>query len=124
MPSSSAKNDLLPVERCRQVAAIIARGVVRSRHAANQREIEKVSLSRNISLELVSETRLTVSRDFVDQAFVKIEGQFIVNVKPSTSLAWRPLKSHFESDSASVFPPTNRVSSRNAGSSSFARARQ
>ena len=51
-------------------------------------------------------------------------GSGIVNVKPSTSLAWRPFRDHDSSAWSSASSAISRLSSRRAGSESLARARQ
>ena len=64
MPSAalSPASDPTPEERRRQVAAILVHGVVRHRRSAERAEAEKFSRFRNTGLEVVSETRLSVSK--------------------------------------------------------------
>ena len=52
---------LAPLERRRQVAAILAQGVVRHRRIAALANSDESSLTRNPGLEVVSKTRLSVS---------------------------------------------------------------
>ena len=53
--------ELTPEERRRQVAAILATGVIRLRRAATLADFGEFSPSRDTRLEVVSETRLSVS---------------------------------------------------------------
>jgi hypothetical protein len=68
MPSAAtaSPHDLTPHERRRQVAAILAQGVVRVRRAAELAGVGELSLPRNTGLEVVSETRLSVSVGLAD----------------------------------------------------------
>lgn len=70
MPSLSVAvvSDLTPDERRRQVAAILALGVVRHRNLAQLAEVGQVSQSPGAGLELVSETRLSVSHGLANVA--------------------------------------------------------
>ena len=70
MPSHAVLRDdgLTPEERRRQVAAILAQGVIRHRRIAQLAESGQFSPPRNTGLELVSETRLTVSVGLADTA--------------------------------------------------------
>ena len=63
MPTRPAHRggELTPEERRRQVAAILAVGVVRLRHTAALADLGQFSPSRDTRLEVVSETRLSVS---------------------------------------------------------------
>jgi len=62
MPSHPAfRVELSPDERRRQVAAILAAGVIRLRRAADLVGVGQFSPSRDPRLEVVSETRLSVS---------------------------------------------------------------
>lgn len=53
---------LTPQQRLTQVAAIFARGVVRIREAVDQSRPQNPGESRQPDLEVVSESRLSVSR--------------------------------------------------------------
>jgi hypothetical protein len=68
MPSAAVPSarDLTPEERRRQVAAILAQGVVRYRRTVVLAEADRSSAPRNTGLELVSETRLSVSVGLAD----------------------------------------------------------
>lgn len=59
-------SELTPEIRHVRVAAILAQGVQRRRRATRSAKFEKSSLLRETSLELVSETRLSVSWDLAD----------------------------------------------------------
>ncbi len=54
--------DLTPDQRRRQIAAILAEGVIRRRRANELGENGELSPPRNAGLEVVSEMRLSVSR--------------------------------------------------------------
>ena len=56
--------ELTPDQRRRQVAAILAQGVIRHRHCVHQAESDNFSTSCDRGLEVVSETRLSVSVGF------------------------------------------------------------
>jgi len=58
----SSASDPTPEERRRQVAAILAHGVVRHRCRAERAKTEKLSQFRHTGLEVVSKTRLSVSK--------------------------------------------------------------
>lgn len=60
--------DLAPEERRRQVAAILAQGVVRHRRIAELAKFDELSRPRDTCLEVVSETRLSVSVGFADES--------------------------------------------------------
>jgi hypothetical protein len=70
MPSHPAApvKDLTPEERQRQVAAILALGVVRHRRIAQLAEIGQFSRSPGTGLEVISETRLSVSNGLANEA--------------------------------------------------------
>jgi len=70
MPSTAvpAARDLTPETRRRQVAAILAQGVIRHRRIAELAEIGDLSRTRDTGLEVVSETRLSVSKGLADEA--------------------------------------------------------
>lgn len=53
--------DLTPGQRRRQIAAILAQAVIRHRRAAHLAECGEFPSPRNSGLEVVSETRLSVS---------------------------------------------------------------
>ena len=53
---------LTPKRRLAKVAAILARGIVRLRNSAEQVPPQKLGESRQPDLEVVSESRLSVSR--------------------------------------------------------------
>lgn len=54
--------DLTPDQRRRQIAVILAEGVIRCHHATQLAENGELSPPRNAGLEVVSEMRLSVSR--------------------------------------------------------------
>jgi hypothetical protein len=58
--------DLTPVERRRQVAAVLVQGVIRHRRNAELAEMGDFSRPRNPGLEVVSKTRLSVSKGLAD----------------------------------------------------------
>lgn len=64
MPSSSIPRagELTPEDRRRQIATILVEAVVRHRIAATRAKVGQFSPSRDTGLEVVSETRLSVSR--------------------------------------------------------------
>lgn len=63
MPSAaSSHRDLTPIERRRQVAAILAQGVIRHRRRAETADVGHFSRPCDTGLELVSKTRLSVSK--------------------------------------------------------------
>jgi len=64
MPSAvlPSAGNLTPTERRRQVAAILARGVVRHRRIAELAQVGEFSPPRDTGLELVPKTRLSVSK--------------------------------------------------------------
>jgi hypothetical protein len=70
MPSHAVPRagGLTPDERRRQVAAILAQGVIRHRRIAQLAEFGHFSPSRDTGLEVVSETRLSVSVGLADTA--------------------------------------------------------
>jgi hypothetical protein len=61
-PDVSFASNATPEERRRQVAALLARGVVRHRRQADLAEICDFSHVPSPGLEVVSETRLSVSK--------------------------------------------------------------
>ena len=68
MPSSEVPGcDLTPEERCSQVAAILAQGVFRHRHAAELAHSGELSRNSGPGLELVSKTRLSVSQGLANK---------------------------------------------------------
>ena len=62
----SSSSDLTPEERRRQVAALLAQGVVRHRQIAERANLGQFSKPRGTGLELCSETRLSVSGVFAN----------------------------------------------------------
>ena len=62
MPALSTPSppDPTPEQRRRQVAAILAQGVIRHRHCVRQAAGGNSSAPREMGLEVVSETRLSV----------------------------------------------------------------
>jgi len=64
MPSHSDTPvwELTPEDRHRQIAAILVEGVLRFRRAAVRAAVGQFSRPRDTGLEVVSETRLSVSR--------------------------------------------------------------
>lgn len=70
MPTAAvpAARDLTPETRRRQVAAILAQGVIRHRRIAELAEIGDLSRTRDTGLEVVSETRLSVSKGLANEA--------------------------------------------------------
>lgn len=70
MPSVavSAVYDPSPEERRRQVAAILAEGVIRYRRIAQLAAVGDLSRSRDTGLEVLSETRLSVSVGLADDS--------------------------------------------------------
>jgi hypothetical protein len=58
-------HDLTPQQRLRQISAILAAGVMRTRHIAQLAENGQLSPPRNMDLEVVSEMRLSVSKGSV-----------------------------------------------------------
>jgi hypothetical protein len=69
MPSSAvyAARDLTPELRRRQVAAILAQGVIRHRRIAELAKFGELPGTRDTGLEVVSETRLTVSQGLANK---------------------------------------------------------
>jgi len=69
MPSAvlSSASDPTPEERRRQIAAILAHGVVRHRCRAERAKTEKFSQFLNTGLEVVSKTRLSVSKGLASE---------------------------------------------------------
>jgi hypothetical protein len=57
-----SNRDLTPIERRRQVAAVLAQGVIRHRRIAELADVGDFSRSRNPGLEVASKTRLSVSK--------------------------------------------------------------
>lgn len=70
MPSHSAYAicELTPEERRCQVAAILVEGVLRFRRVAARAAVGQFSPPRDTGLEVLSETRLSVSRRFDSHA--------------------------------------------------------
>lgn len=63
MPSAASPHrDLTPIERRRQVAALLAQGVIRHRRRTETADVGNFSRPRDTGLELVSKTRLSVSK--------------------------------------------------------------
>jgi hypothetical protein len=62
----SRVGDPTPDERRRQLAAILAQGVIRHRRIAELAEVGQVSLTRDTGLEFVSEMRLSVTVGLAD----------------------------------------------------------
>ena len=70
MPSSTVltARDLTPEDRRRQVASILAHGVARHRHSAERGKSGQFCAPRDKGLELVSKTRLSVSKGLGNRA--------------------------------------------------------
>jgi hypothetical protein len=63
MPSAASSHcDLTPIERRRQIATLLAQGVIRHRRRAEMADVGQFSRPRDTGLELVSKTRLSVSK--------------------------------------------------------------
>ena len=62
VPTASSDSDLTPDQRFRQIAAILARGVRRHRQLKRRYESSQSGISADNGLEVLGETRLSVSR--------------------------------------------------------------
>ena len=67
MPQSNAASNSERFDRRRQVAAILAQGVLRYRRRLVSADAEKISQFGDSSLEIVSNPRLTVSTGFAGE---------------------------------------------------------